>query len=123
MLRTSLITGLPGEGEAEFEELCEFLREARIERAGVFPFSPEEGTPAAVMPHVDSDTARERAELVSSLQAEIMDEWESSLAGRVIEAICDEYDPETNTATGRAYFDSPGIDGSVTFPAPACRAT
>lgn len=118
VLRTSLITGLPGEGEAEFEELCEFLREARIERAGVFPFSPEEGTPAAVMPHVDSDTARERAELVSSLQAEIMDEWESSLAGRVIEAICDEYDPETNTATGRAYFDSPGIDGSVTFPGP-----
>ena len=118
VLRTSLITGLPGEGEAEFEELCEFLREARIERAGVFPLSPEEGTPAAKMPHADADTARQRAELVNALQAEIMDEWESSLAGSVIEAICDEYDPEGNTARGRAYFDSPGIDGSVTFPGP-----
>ena len=118
VLRTSLITGLPGEGEAEFEELCEFLREARIERAGVFPLSPEEGTPAAKMPHVDTETARERAETVLSLQAEIMDEWESSLAGSVIEAMCDEYDPETGTARGRAYFDSPGVDGSVVFPGP-----
>ena len=118
VLRTSLITGLPGEGEAEFEELCEFLREAKIERAGVFPFSPEEGTPAAKMPHVDTETARERAETVLSLQAEIMDEWESSLAGSVVEAICDEYDPEGDIARGRAYFDSPGVDGSVTFPGP-----
>ena len=118
VLRTSLITGLPGEGEAEFEELCEFLREAKIERAGVFPFSPEEGTPAAKMPHVDADTARQRAELVNALQAEIMDEWERSLAGSVVEAICDEYDPETGTARGRAYFDSPGVDGSVVFPGP-----
>lgn len=118
VLRTSLITGLPGEGEAEFEELCEFLREAKIERAGVFPFSPEEGTPAAKMPHVDGETARRRAGLVRELQAGIMDEWEASLAGSVIEAICDEYDPETNTARGRAYFDSPGIDGSVVFPGP-----
>ena len=118
VLRTSLITGLPGEGEAEFEELCEFLREAKIERAGVFPLSPEEGTPAAKMPHADADTARQRAELVNALQAEIMDEWERSLAGSVVEAICDEYDPEGNIARGRAYFDSPGIDGSVTFPGP-----
>ncbi len=118
VLRTSLITGLPGEGEAEFEELCEFLREAKIERAGVFPFSPEEGTPAAKMPHADGETARRRAGLVRELQAGIMDEWEASLAGSVIEAICDEYDPETNTARGRAYFDSPGIDGSVVFPGP-----
>ena len=52
VLRTSLIAGLPGEGEDEFEELCSFLLEAKIERAGVFPFSPEEGTPAAKMEHV-----------------------------------------------------------------------
>ena len=118
VLRTSLITGLPGEGEAEFEELCEFLREAKIERAGVFPFSPEEGAPAAHMPPAAADPAPQRAELVNALQAEIMDEWERSLAGSVVEAICDEYDPEGNIARGRAYFDSPGIDGSVTFPGP-----
>ncbi|MCR5264041.1 MAG: 30S ribosomal protein S12 methylthiotransferase RimO, partial [Clostridiales bacterium] len=56
VIRTSIITGLPGEGETEFEELCEFLREAKLERAGVFPFSPEEGTRAAAMEHPDADT-------------------------------------------------------------------
>ena len=67
VLRTSLITGLPGEGAAEFEELCQFLREVRIERAGVFPFSPEEGTRAAQMEHVDMDEAKRRSELALSL--------------------------------------------------------
>ena len=69
VLRTSLIAGLPGEGEAEFEELCEFLREAKIERVGVFPFSPEEGTPAAKMEHVDEEEAQRRADLILELQA------------------------------------------------------
>lgn len=115
VLRTSLITGLPGEGEEEFAELCDFLREYRIERAGVFPFSPEESTPAAKMPHVDGETARERAMQIQQLQAGIMDEWESSLAGRVIDAVCDGYDPETGVPMGRAYFDSPGIDGMMEF--------
>ncbi len=115
VLRTSLITGLPGESEAEFEELCEFLREYKIERAGVFPFSPEEGTPAAKMPHVDGDTARSRAGRVQELQAEIMDEWEASLAGSVIGAMCDGYDSETGVPIGRTYFDSPGVDGMLEF--------
>ena len=115
VLRTSLISGLPGEGEAEFDELCDFLREARIERAGVFPFSPEEGTPAAKMEHVDSDTARRRAEAIQELQAGIMDEWEASLVGKTITAICDGHDMETGEPVGRAYFDSPGIDGAVVF--------
>ena len=115
VLRTSLISGLPGEGEAEFEELCEFLREARIERAGVFPFSPEEGTPAAKMDFVDNETARARAERIQELQAEIMDEWEASLVGRTVDAICDGHDRDTGVPVGRAYFDSPGIDGAMVF--------
>ena len=69
VLRTSLISGLPGEGEKEFEELCEFLKEAKIERAGVFPFSPEEGTPAEKMEHVPFEEAQRRAELIMELQA------------------------------------------------------
>jgi ribosomal protein S12 methylthiotransferase len=60
VLRTSLIAGLPGEGEAEFEELCEYLREAKIPRAGVFPYSPEEGTPAEKMERPDEETAKVR---------------------------------------------------------------
>lgn len=113
VLRTSLITGLPGEGEAEFEELCEFLREAKIERAGVFPFSPEEGTPAARMEHPPKDVAMERAALVERLQAEVMDAWEDSLVSREVEAICDYIDGETGLAVGRSWFDSPGIDGGA----------
>jgi len=73
VLRTSLIAGLPGEDEAAFEELCEFLREFRIERAGVFAYSPEEGTRAADMERPDEETAERRAELLNEIQTEIMD--------------------------------------------------
>ena len=115
VLRTSLIAGLPGEGEAEFEELCEFLREARIERVGVFPFSPEEGTPAAVMEHVDFEEAQRRADIILELQAPIMDEFCSGFVGRTIRVLCDGYDEESGLKTGRSYADSPDIDGQVLF--------
>lgn len=115
VLRTSLIAGLPGEGEAEFEELCEFLREARIERAGVFPFSPEEGTPAAAMEHVDFNEAQRRAELIMDIQAQIMDEFAASLIGKCLPVICLDYDEDQKMWTGRSCYDSPDIDGLVYF--------
>ena len=115
VLRTSLIAGLPGEGEAEFEELCEFLREARIERVGAFPFSPEEGTPAAAMEHVDFEEAQRRADIILELQAPIMDEFCSGFVGRTIRVLCDGYDDESGLKTGRNYADSPDIDGQVLF--------
>ena len=115
VLRTSLIAGLPGEGEAEFEELCEFLREARIERAGVFPFSPEEGTPAAAMEHVDFDEAQRRAELIMDIQAQVMDEFAASLIGKRLPVICLDYDEEQKMWVGRSCYDSPDIDGLVYF--------
>ena len=115
VLRTSLITGLPGEGEAEFEELCDFLKEARIERAGVFPFSPEEGTPAAAMEHPDPLTAQRRAELVMELQARIMDEFCDSRIGKKLRVLCQDFDEESGLLVGRSYADSPDIDGLVFF--------
>ncbi len=115
VLRTSLIAGLPGEGEAEFEELCEFLREARIERAGVFPFSPEEGTPAAAMEHVDFDEAQRRAELIMDIQTQVMDEFAASLIGKRLPVICLDYDEEQKMWVGRSCYDSPDIDGLVYF--------
>ncbi len=115
VLRTSLISGLPGEGEAEFEELCEFLREARIERVGVFPFSPEEGTPAAEMEHVDFEEAQRRADLIMELQAPIMDDFCNSFVGKTIKALCEYYDEENGRYVGRSYADSPDIDGQVLF--------
>ena len=116
VIRTSLISGLPGEGEAEFEELCEFLREFRIERAGVFPFSPEEGTPAGLMEHVDYETAQHRAELImTEIQAPIMDAFCSSFIGRTVKVLCENRDEESGLLCGRTYADSPDIDGLVFF--------
>lgn len=115
VLRTSLITGLPGEGEAEFEELCDFLREFRIERVGVFPFSPEEGTPAAEMEHVDEDEARRRAELIMQLQAPIMDDFCRGFIGSTLKVLCEYYDEESQMNVGRSYADSPDIDGAIYF--------
>lgn len=115
VLRTSLITGLPGEGEAEFEELCEFLKEARIERAGVFPFSPEEGTPAAGMEHCDAETAARRAELVMQLQADIMDDFCAGFIGKKLKVLYEYTDEESGYRVGRSYADSPDIDGLVLF--------
>ena len=115
VLRTSLIAGLPGEGENEFEELCEFLKEARIERVGVFPFSPEEGTPAAEMEHVDFEEAQRRAELIMELQAPIMDDFCNSFIGKTIKVLYEYYDEENGWHVGRSYADSPDIDGQVMF--------
>ena len=115
VLRTSLISGLPGEGEVEFEELCEFLKEARIERVGVFPFSPEEGTLAASMPHVDEAEAQRRADLIMELQAPIMDDYCNSFLGKTIRVLYEYYDEESGYHVGRSYADSPDIDGLVLF--------
>ena len=115
VLRTSLIAGLPGEGEKEFEELCEFLKEARIQRVGVFPFSPEEGTPAAKMAHVDSSVAEKRAALIMELQDPIMEDFCQSFVGQTIRVLYEYYDEESGYHVGRSYADSPDIDGQVLF--------
>ena len=113
VIRTSLITGLPGEGEEEFRELCEFLREERLERVGAFAFSPEEGTPAAKMEFVDNEIAVKRAETIEMLQSDIMDEWCESMIGKTLEVLVDGYDEEQEQFYGRSYADSPDIDGRV----------
>ena len=113
VIRTSLITGLPGEGEEEFQELLDFLKEVRLERAGAFPFSPEEGTKAAEMEHVDADVAMERAQQVELLQSGIMDDYNASMAGKTLEVLVDGYDEEYEQFFGRTFADSPEIDGRV----------
>ena len=118
VLRTSLICGLPGEGEAEFEELCQFLREQKLQRAGVFHFSPEEGTLAAVMENqVEPETAARRVELVVDLQSRIMDEYNEQRLGTCMEVLCEGFDGEAGCYAGRTYADSVDIDGRVLFTA------
>ena len=113
VIRTSLITGLPGEGEAEFQELCDFLREQKLERVGAFVFSPEEGTPAATMDHVDEEVAKERADTLEMIQSQIMDEYNAAQIGKTLEVLVDGYDEEQEQFYGRTYADSPDIDGRV----------
>ena len=118
VLRTSLICGLPGETDEEFEELCEFLNEQRIQRAGVFQYSPEEGTLAAAMPdQVDPEIAQRRVELVVDLQSRIMDQYNEDRLGTVMEVLCEGFDSSEGCYAGRTYADSVDIDGRVLFTA------
>ena len=113
VLRTSVITGLPGEGEEEFSELCEFLKEQRLERVGAFPFSPEEGTPAAEMEYPDNEIAVQRAQMVESIQSRIMDTYNESMLGKTLRILVDGYDEDFEQFFGRTFADSPEIDGRV----------
>jgi len=122
VLRTSIITGLPGEGEAEFEELAEFLREAKIERAGVFAYSPEEGTEAAEMAdRPDTITAEHRAELLVDIQSRVIDEFNEQMMDKVLKVLVEGYDEETGCMFGRSFADSPDVDGRVLLDADAER--
>lgn len=113
VIRTSVITGLPGEGEQEFEELCTFLREMRLERVGAFAFSPEEGTPAVDMDYPDSELAQQRAQIIEALQLRIMDEYNESLIGKTMDVLVDGFDEDYEQFYGRTFADSPEIDGRV----------
>ena len=118
VIRTSIICGLPGEGEAEFEELCGFLRDNALERAGVFAFSPEEGSPAADMPdQVPEDVKRHRVERLVDLQSGVMDAWNEARLGTVMEVLCEGFDPDMGCWAGRTYADSVDVDGHVYFTA------
>ena len=119
VLRTSLISGLPYETPEAFEELCDFLREVRIERAGVFPFSPEDGTPAAKMDHVPMEEALRRKELLEDVQSDIIDAYNDACLGGVREVLCEGFDAQAQMYVGRSYAESPGIDGGIYFTAEA----
>ena len=108
---------LRGEGEKEFEELCDFLREEKIERAGVFPFSPEEGTKAATMEHVPMEEAQRRTELLVDVQSDIIDEYNESVLGDVREVLCEGWSEEAQSFVGRSYAESVDIDGKIYFSA------
>ena len=113
VLRTSVITGLPGEDEDAFYELCEFLKELKLERVGAFAFSPEEGTPAAEMEFPDASVAQRRAQIIEDIQMQIMDTYNSALIGKTLTVLVDGFDDAFGQFYGRTYADSPDIDGRV----------
>ncbi len=119
VIRTSLIVGLPGETDEEFEELCDFVAKHKIERAGAFTYSPEVGTPAAEMENqIDEKTKEHRLELISSLTMRIMDDWNKEKLGREVLVLCEGFDRYAECFYGRSAADSPDIDGKIFFDAP-----
>ena len=116
VLRTSLIVGLPGETEEEFTELCEFLQDVRIERAGVFEFSPEEGTEAAELPdQIDEEEKHRRRLIVEELQSGVIDDYNLSRMHETLDVLCEGWDNESGLWFGRSYADSVEVDGKVFF--------
>ena len=116
ILRTTMITGFPGETDEQFEELCEFVKKMRFERLGCFAFSPEEGTPAFDMPQqVHLKTRERRAEIVMEQQMLISDEFNERCIGSTLEVVCEGFDRYAECYFGRSAYDAPDIDGKVFF--------
>ena len=111
-LRTTVMTGFPGETEEAFEELCDFLQEAELDHAGAFVYSPEEGTPAASFPgSVPHEIAEERCSRLTELQAAIAQERSELFIGKELDVLIEETDPESGEAWGRTCRDAPEVDG------------
>ena len=112
-LRTTLITGFPGETEEQFEKLCAFVREQRFARLGCFAYSEEEGTKAAEMEQMPMEVREQRAEAVMRIQTDIMAEAQQAMIGRTLTVICDDYDEENELYLCRSRGDAPDIDAGV----------
>lgn len=116
VIRTTLITGFPGEGEAEFAELAAFIKESKFERLGCFAYSPEEGTPAAEMENqIDEEIRLRRQEIVMEEQYGIAEAFNQQCIGRILEVLVEGYDEYIKHFVGRSYMDAPEIDGKVFF--------
>ncbi|MBQ5815965.1 MAG: 30S ribosomal protein S12 methylthiotransferase RimO, partial [Oscillospiraceae bacterium] len=116
VLRTTLIAGFPGETEEQFCELCEFLKENKIERVGCFAYSREEGTVAADFEdQIDAETAERRAEIIMTAQQRVVDEYNEKMLGQTLEVVVEGFDRYGECYFGRSAFDAPDIDGKVFF--------
>jgi ribosomal protein S12 methylthiotransferase len=115
VMRTTFIVGFPGETEEQFEELCEFARESKFERAGVFTYSLEPDTPAERMEgHLPEDLKVERRNRLMEVQQKVAFAWSQDQIGRELDVLIDRPDPEVpGWFLGRSYADAPDIDGLV----------
>ena len=113
-IRTTFIVGFPGETEEEVEELAVFLREARFERVGIFPYSPEPKTPSEKMAgQLPEPVKQQRLNRLMQLQREISEETNRSWIGRQVEVLVDEPASDPGIYLGRTYADAPEVDGQV----------
>lgn len=118
-LRTTLISGFPGESEKQHEECLDFVTEFQFDRLGVFPYSPEDGTPAATMPEqIDEQIKRQWADEIMEAEQDVIFNQNESLIGKKLRVLVDGYLPEDGVYVGRTYRDAPEIDGCIFFAAP-----
>jgi ribosomal protein S12 methylthiotransferase len=115
VLRTTMLTGFPGETEAQFEELVEFVQQRQFERLGVFAFCNEPGTPAETLDgHLSEEVKHARRDRLMAVQQEIAFVWNGRQVGRTMDVIIDgQIAGEENAYVGRSYADAPEIDGQV----------
>lgn len=115
-LRTTLIAGFPGETEAEFTELCDFVSRQRFDRLGCFAYSPEEGTPAADFPdQLDEQQKADRAEIIMQQQLRIVEEKNAAKFGTRQKVLIEGYDSYIKCYYGRSECDAPEVDGKIFF--------
>lgn len=113
-LRTSLIVGFPGETDQDFENLCNFVKEIKFDRMGVFTYSSEEDTPATRLPdHVDEDVKEFRANTLMEIQRQISNDISGKHVGQVLDVLVERYEGRNDVYVGRSQYDAPEIDGEV----------
>lgn len=116
ILRTTMLTGFPGETEEQFAELCQFVKEMKFERLGCFAYSAEEGTPAAEFEdQVPIKIKEKRSEIVMEEQMFISDRFNESQLGKTLEVVTEGFDRYAECWFGRSAMDAPEIDGKVFF--------
>ena len=116
VIRTTFIVGFPGETEEDFCKLCEFVKEARFDRFGAFCYSPEEDTPAALLPdQIDEQEKQDRYDTVMATQLPIAEEKNAGKIGKTITVLCEGFDPVAEAHYGRSEADAPDVDGKVYF--------
>lgn len=115
-IRSTFIAGFPGETEEQFENLLEFIKEAKLTNAGFFAYSREDGTPAYRLPdQIDEKVKQSRVKKLYAAQKKVSEERNKSLVGKQIKVICDGVDYDKQSFYGRAYFSAPEIDGKAYF--------
>ena len=114
VLRTTLITGFPGETQEDFEEMLSFVDMVGFERLGVFPYSPEEGTPAAEMEdQIDEEVKKQRRDAIMELQQEIVFDQAEDMIGKEVLVMIEGKVADENAYVGRTYRDAPNVDGLI----------
>ena len=116
VIRTTLITGFPGETEEQFNSMAEFIKDMEFDKLGCFPYSEEEGTKAATMPdQVDEEVRQHRAEIIMEQQQLISEQKNLRMIGKTVEAVVEGFDQWAECYFGRTAGDAPDIDGKIFF--------